>query len=382
MEPRTKPVKIGFDCRMYSSGFTGIGRYTHELVDEVIKLNKAQEHPFEIVLFFNNPEYSKFKCPENVRKVLVNAKHYSLAEQTRFLRILNKEKLDIMHFPHFNAPILYRRPFTVTIHDLILSLYPGKKMTNILHRLAYHLTIRHSVKKAKHIIAVSNHTSQDLQRHFGSDPNKITTIYNGISKDFEHKETPSATDKVLKKHQITQPFLLYTGVWRDHKNLPRLIHAFHILREERNLNLQLVITGKEDPFYPEVKTTVRQLKLDDHVVFPGLVPEEELVHLYNGAKIFVFPSLYEGFGLPPLEAMRCATPVAASTTSSVPEICGEAALYFNPLSPEDIADKIELLYKDTDLEIQLIEKGILHIEKFSWEKMAKETWGLMLSTLK
>lgn len=366
-------MHIGVDCRLFSTNFTGIGRYTHELVKHLIK-----HHNGPLTLFFNEPEYSKFKITKpNIKKVLVNAKHYSFAEQTRFLFILNKHKPDLMHFPHFNIPIFYNRPYTVTIHDLILSFYPGKKMVRFYHRWAYNLTIKNAVKKAKKIIAVSNSTKQDLQKHLHVPPKKIHTIYNGVSEIFKPIKSTTA---ILKKYKITPPFLLYTGVWRSHKNLPRLLEAFHILRE-RGLPLQLVMTGKKDPHYPEVLDTIKRLNLTPNIILTGLIPEQDLNALLNAAKIYVFPSLYEGFGLPPLEAMKCLTPVVASNSSSIPEVCQKNAIFFNPLDPSDIADKIESLYKDTDTQAALIAQGKKHADTFTWQKSATKTYKLLLSCL-
>ncbi len=147
-----KFMKIGIDCRIYSSNFTGIGRYTYELVQHFIQLNQKLKNPNELILFFNNPEYENFqkhKNDKNIKKILVNSPHYSFSEQTKFLKILNKQNLDIVHFPHFNVPIFYRKPFIVTIHDLTLTLFNGRKMTKFYHRWAYNLTIKNAVKKAK-----------------------------------------------------------------------------------------------------------------------------------------------------------------------------------------------------------------------------------------
>jgi glycosyltransferase involved in cell wall biosynthesis len=156
-----------------------------------------------------------------------------------------------------------------------------------------------------------------------------------------------------------------------------------ILREEKNLDLQLVITGKPDPHYPEVQNAVEKFQLQDQVVFPGLVPEKELIHLYNAAFIFVYPSLYEGFGLPPLESMRCGTPVVASNSSSIPEVCGqENALFFNPHDTQQIADQIEKLFKDANLQVELIAKGSQHAAKFTWQKTGENTWGAILKAAK
>lgn len=369
-------MKIGIDCRFFSSKFTGIGRYTHELVENFIKLNSQLPNPHELVLFFNEPEYKDFHCPEHVRKVLVNVKHYSINEQFVFLRKLNKENLDIVHFPHFNIPVLYSKPYIVTIHDLTLSMFPGQKMTKWYHRVGYNLTIKNAVKKAKKIIAVSENTKKDLIKLLRVPEEKITVIYNGVTPEF----------KVVPEYKNAEhdQFLLYAGVWRSHKNLPRLISAFYLLKNKKPelKDLKLIITGKPDPHYPEVKHSVRFLGLENDVKFLGLVPEQELVKLYNQAKIFVFPSLYEGFGLPPLEAMSCGTPVAAANSSSIPEVCGaDNAVFFDPNNVNSIAETILSLYKNPEAQEKLIKNGLAHAAKFSWEKAAKKTFEMILALL-
>jgi len=369
-------MKIGIDCRLFSSNFTGIGRYTHELVTNIIEMNRKLPEPHELVLFFNNPEYKEFRSLQPVKKVLVRAKHYSFAEQWRFWRKLVKEKCDVVHFPHFNKPILYRDKYTLTIHDLTLSMFPGKKMTKWYHRLAYHLVISSAIKKAKHVIAISENTKKDIVEHFRIKPEQIEVVYNGVNEEFDLMKDPEETKKTLRKYGISKQFLLYAGVWRNHKNLVRLIEAFEKVREESDL--MLVITGKPDPHYPEVQDKVKELGLEEVVIFPGMVSENELVHLYTAATIFVFPSLYEGFGLPPLEAMRCGTPVVASNTSSIPEICGEGnAIFFDPYIVSDIAEKIMMVYKDAGLQAQLIQRGAKRAADFSWDKMSEDTFKII-----
>lgn len=391
----TAALRIGIDCRMFSSAFTGIGRYTYELVTRFIMFNDTQDHPHQLVLFFNEPEFANFTTTSpNVEKVLVNAHHYSLSEQTTFAFKLYKENLDLVHFPHFNVPILYRRPYVLTIHDLILSLFPGKKMNKWYHRLAYNLTIKNATHRAKQIIAVSESTKKDLEKLLNIPAEKVRVIYNGISSIFHHMVAPIDLKKVettLEKYSIKQPFFLYTGVWRNHKNLVNLIKGF----SEFSINNAasagapaappaplLVLTGRPDPHYPEIPAIIKSLHLENHIIMPGLVSEDELVHLYNAAEIYIFPSLYEGFGLPPLEAMACGTPVAASSASCIPEICGqENALFFDPQSPQDIAKKITQLYNDKDLSIKLSAKGLAHAQSFSWDTAAKETWKVLSASL-
>lgn len=367
-------MRIGIDARMFSSEFTGIGRYVYELVENLANIDKKNSY----VIFMNKEEFEKFEPrSKRIEKVLVNAKHYSLAEQIGFWRTLKKANLDLMHFTHFNAPILYKKPSVVTIHDLTLSFYPGKKMNSWYHKLAYNLVLKNAVKNAKKIIAVSENTKADLVEMLKTGPGKVTVIYEGVNENFTPKENRGENEEILKKYGITKDFLLYTGVWRGHKNLVNLIKAFSFLKqEEAGFEAQLVITGNEDPYYPEVKRTVVELGLEHDVIFPGMVPEDELVSLYQSAKLYVFPSLYEGFGLPPLEAMRCGTPVVASKTACIPEICGDNALFFDPYDITDMANVIRRVWIDESLQKELREYGLRHSLKFSWEKMAEKTLEL------
>lgn len=365
-------MRIGIDARMYSCEFTGIGRYVFELIENLSEIDKKNEY----VLFLNSDEFAKFEPrSKQISKVMVNAHHYSFAEQFSFLRAIKKAKLDLMHFTHFNAPIFYRKPSVVTIHDLTLSFFPGKKMNSAVHRAAYNFVIKNSVRHAKKVIAVSENTKQDLIDILKISPGKIEVVYEGVSDKFNPKKDAVMNAEVLKKYGITKDFLLYTGVWRGHKNLVNLVKAFGILiGGDSPIDSQLVITGNEDPYYPEVKRTVKELGIEHAVIFPGLVDENELLALYQSAKLYVFPSLYEGFGLPPLEAMRCGTPVVASKTACIPEVCGEDnALYFDPYDPTEMADIIQRVWVDETLQKELHEHGLKHSLKFSWEKMAERT---------
>lgn len=365
-------MKIGIDCRIYSSKFTGIGRYVYELTNKLSKYDNQNNY----VLFFNKPEFEKYNSTNNkIKAVLADSPIYSLKEQIHFLRILNKEKLDLMHFTHFNRPIFYNSPSIVTIHDLTLSYYPGKKKRSFFHRTAYQITLNTSVKKAKKIITISRNSEKDLIELLKVPENKINVIYQGVGKEFKqiHDENQILSD--TNKYSIQKPFLLYTGVWRSHKNIPKLIQAFHKIKKDFDApNLSLVITGNKDPHYPEAQETVKRLNLENDVVFTGLVSETELISLYNAAEIYVFPSLYEGFGLPPLEAMASATPVAASEISAIPEICGKGnAVFFDPEDYNDMAFKIFALYSDKRLQAKLIEKGLKHVQEFSWDKTVEQT---------
>lgn len=367
-------LRIGIDARMYSAAFTGIGRYVFELTQRLFKL--SENEPIEWTLFMNEPKFNAFTPPnDRVKKVLVNAKHYSWAEQIRFLRLLNHVNLDLMHFTHFNAPLFYRRPSVVTIHDLTLSFFPGKKMRSPIHRFAYHLVLNSVVRHARGIITVSQNTRKDLVRLIKVQEEKIKVIYEAAGEEFRVLEDKKLIENTLKRLGIDHAFILYTGVWRNHKNLAGLIRAFAELCEKPMFDGLLVITGREDPFYPEVKATIQKLGIEKRVILTGLVNEQDLVALYNAACFYVLPSLYEGFGLSPLEAMACGTPVATSNTSCIPEVCGEKnALFFDPYKAEDMVKVLTSLWENSELRNTLRERGFQRIRDFSWDKMAKETF--------
>lgn len=371
-------MRIGIDARLYSSTFTGIGRYVYELIDHILKIDTHNRY----ALFFNRPEFEKFQPPRHgVEKILADAPHYSFAEQWRFCHILRRAKLDLMHFTHFNAPFFYRRPSVVTIHDLTLSLYPGEKMKRWWHRLGYQLTIKSIVRRSKRVIAVSEHTKRDLIRILHADPEKISVIHEGVNPRFHPIADRHIINEFLRHSGLTKPYLLYTGVWRSHKNLVNLIKAFAILKHAHHFDGWLVITGKEDPWYPEVKQTVRNERLEGEVRFTGLIPDEDLVLLYNGALMYVLPSFYEGFGLPALEAFACGIPVCAARSSSLPEVCGEGnAVFFDPHKPADIAAKIASVYRDAAKMEELRTRGFARLKDFSWEKMAHETLAVYNKT--
>jgi len=362
-------MKIGIDARMYGVNFTGIGRYTSELISNLANLDS--EHEF--IVFLRKEAFEGFQVPnERFRKVLADYSHYARGEQFAFRHLLYRENLDLMHFTHFNAPLLYMRPSIVTIHDLTLSFFPGKKMTHFFHRLAYQMVLRSSTRRAKKIIAVSNHTKSDLVKVLGIREEKIQVIYNGVNPKFGGIE-PTPRPELMQKLGLQKPYFLYTGVWRDHKNIVGLIQAFKRFNDSVGNQYNLVITGPHNPTYHEVPDTVSSLGLQKEVHLVGLVSEADLFALYKNAVAYVFPSFYEGFGLPPLEAMQCGTPVIASNTSATPEICGEGnALFFDPYNMEDMSDKMRQIVTDSTLRQRLMERGLERVKQFSWEKMTRE----------
>lgn len=378
----SRSVHIGIDARMYSSRFTGIGRYVHELTDRLFLLKPE----WKFTIFLAEKAFQSYSPPaKNIQKVLAPETHYSFGEQTSFLKKISKEKYDLFHFPHFNAPIFYRGKSVVTIHDLTISFYPGKKKTSLFHKLGYKAVLSNIVKKSKRIITVSHHTKQDLMKLHSVPDEKITVIWNGLGKEFYRSEQNENTMKnvfhaLCKRNTIQKPYFLYTGVHREHKNVVGMIQAFHKCRES-GIDAELLITGKEDPFYPEIGEIIEKYNLSECVKRVGLVDENELRALFYHARVFVFPSFYEGFGLPPLEAMAMEIPVTASNAASIPEICGDAALFFDPKNTEEMSTQMSLLFQNEAKRNECIQKGKNRCELFSWEKMAQETLNVYETVL-
>lgn len=362
-----KTYNIGIDARSFH--WTGVGRYLRNLVNELFVIDTKNNY----TLFLDKKGFDAFTPPrEGITKVLSDMPWYSFQEQIKFPRILKKHNFDLVHFPHFNLPLIYNDPFIVTIHDLTLSFFPGQKMTSLMHRMAYQATIRHACKKAQGIIAVSKNTKKDLEQLLSVPASKVDVIYEASEQEYNANMDPQKAEMIKKKYGIRKPYLMYVGVWRNHKNILGLLSAFAKILE-RGLDYQLVIVGKPDPHYPEVMQKMDELKIRNSVVLPGFVPEEELPVFFQACDLFVFPSFYEGFGLPPLEAMASGCPVASSNTSCMPEILGDAAEYFDPYNTEDMARAIESVVRNRVRSQELRAKGLEHAKRFSWKTMAQQT---------
>ncbi len=360
-------MRIGLDLRMKSGG-SGIGRYITELSHEILKLDKQNQY----VLFFRDDESSKDYEQYGQKIVIADIPHYSLAEQTRLPGILKNEDLDLIHFPHFNVPIFYRRPFIVTIHDLTHTLFPGKKKSHFFHRLAYHLVFNSAIMKSKKIIAVSESTKKQILDRFGISPDKISVVYEGFNQAYKMMHKDEAFTQVSNSFGIKKPYILYVGVWRRYKNLPALAQAFDRLIEKGH-DLELVLAGDKDPFYPEVEQKIFSIKHQHRIKALGRVSDGDLNRLYNGATLFVLPSLMEGFGLTALEAAATGTPIAASDIPTLREILGQGAEYFDPNNLDNMTDILsELLRKPERLE-ELSNLALKRASFFSWKKSAEET---------
>lgn len=366
-------MKIGIDARFYGPLGKGLGRYTQKLIENLEEVDDENQY----IIFIKKENFKDYKpIKRNFKKVLADYRWYSLTEQLYLPSLIKKYNLDLMHFPHFNVPFFYYEKFIVTIHDLILTQYPTERATTLgpvkyrIKRFGYNLVIRHAVRKAKKIIAVSNFTKSELIKYFNLKEDKIMVTYEAI--DPAHPQFPLYSQIILNKYKIKKPYLLYVGNAYPHKNLEGLIQAFKDFSKIKQ-EYYLVLVGKEDYFFKRLKDEVNMLGLEKKVIFAGFVLEQDLPAIYREADIYVFPSFCEGFGLPPLEAMSYGVPTVSSPAGALKEILGEAAYYFNTYNKNDIIKAIAKVIDDKKLKDELRKKGFEQIKKYNWQKLAEST---------
>jgi glycosyltransferase involved in cell wall biosynthesis len=370
-------MRIGIDARFWGIEHTGIGRYLMELVLNLEKIDSQNEY----VIFLRKKYFFKlkFKNP-NFKKALADFPHYSFAEQFLFPGVLSREKLDLVHFPHFNLPIFFSGKFVITVHDLIKHESRGPQTTTRHHffyyfkYLGYLLVINLALRRTKLILVPSLWWKKKLVRKFNLSSRKVKVTYESVSENFFNFKKALGKEEakaLLKKYQIQTPFVIYTGNLYPHKNMTRLAQAIKRVNQEKKVFL--VVACAKSIFWQRFKKEIDSQGIGHRIILAGFVPDKELVALYQLAKAFVFPSLLEGFGLPGLEAMAAGLPVISSKASCLPEIYGEAALYFNPKISKDISEKIILVLKDSRLRKKLIQAGEKRVKGFSWQKMAQET---------
>lgn len=358
--------RIAIDARKLRD--FGIGTYIRNILVELSRLDRSTEY---VVLCRPDDVDAGEVLGRNFRMVAEPAPLYSLSEQVRIPLSLAREGVRMVHEPHYVLPPAIRCRSVVTIHDCIHLMFPQYLPGKLAHVYARG-SMWAATRKADRILTVSEASKRDILRFFDVPPEKVVVIHNAIDERFLGGPNAERMDLVRQRFQLDHPFALYVGNIKPHKNLERVIDAFGRARTQCGDDLKFIIIGDEISKYPALRQSVHKHKLDKHVRFLGFQPQETLAAFYRLARVFVFPSLYEGFGLPPLEAMACGAPVVTSNVSSLPEVAGGAALLVDPYDPDAIASGIVQAVTDERLRADLISRGLARARSFSWPQSVKK----------
>jgi glycosyltransferase involved in cell wall biosynthesis len=360
-------VKVAIDIRRMTE--FGVGTYIRNVVRTLARLDRDSKY------FLIGSPAKVAECgplPPNFHSVALDGRDDTLQGNLAFRAIVKRLGCDVVHIPHlFWIPRGLGCPYIITVHDLLDHMYGSRNASNMRRNLHFYLT-RRVLRKAARIIAVSQFTKNEIEKLLAIPDARIEVVYNAIDERFLHGHATDADRELIsQRYLVNYPFILYAGAIRPHKNVVRIIEAFSALKselhkEQQYPDLKLIIIGDDLSSHPRLRRTVVRGCVQNDVRFLGFVPIEVLRIFYDTAKIFVFPSLYEGFGLPPLEAMAHGTPVVTSNTSSLPEVAGNAALLVNPENVFEIRRGLQRALLDPALRERMKQRGYEQAQRFSW----------------
>jgi glycosyltransferase involved in cell wall biosynthesis len=381
-------MTVGIDVRVLTRGTrTGVEEYTINLLSRLLRLDKN----INFKLFFNAFNKTRLNYDwvrlHNVALREMKIPNRFLFVSARYLNFPKIDKLldgsDIFFNPHFfSAPLSKYAKKAMTFHDLSFELHPEhfSWRKRIWQRLL--MNAKKEALSAAKIIAVSESTKADLVDFYKIKPEKIKVIYSGVGEEFiKMSETECRLSNVTQKYHLPRRYVLYFGTIEPRKNIVGLIKAFEILKEKNKnfKNLSLVISGGKGWLFKDIFEASKKSKYAKQIIFTGFVSPEDKVYLYNLAELFVYPSFFEGFGFPPLEAMACGVPTITSNTSSLPEIADEAAVMVDPYDVEELAWAMEEILSDPNLSKELSKRSLGRAKIFSWDKCARETLNYLIS---
>jgi glycosyltransferase involved in cell wall biosynthesis len=361
-------VKVAIDIRRMTE--FGVGTYIRNVVRTLARLDQDSTY------FLVGSPAKMAECgplPGNFQAVELTAADNTLKGCLEFRAIVRRLGCNVAHIPHmFWMPRGLSCPYVLTVHDLLEHMYGSRNFSSLRRSMHFYLT-RRVLRGAARVMAVSQFTKNEIEKLLGVADERIEVVYNAIDERFLHGHASDADRQLIaERYQVNYPFLLYAGAIRPHKNVVRIIEAFSALKSElakerRHADLKLIIIGDDLSSHPRLRRTVVSGGVQNDVRFLGFVPIEVLRIFYDVAKIFVFPSLYEGFGLPPLEAMAHGTPVVTSNTSSLPEVVGNAALMVNPENVFEIRRALQQALLDNEVRARMKKMGYEQAQRFSWE---------------
>ena len=356
-------MRIGFDARAIR--YRGIGTYSRNLLDHFALSD------IEFVVFCQDQEKDTIPLSDSFTLVSANMNPMASHARAAFRSLVEKNRVDLLHVPSPWAPTPVPVPLVSTVHDITPLLYP--RSLPQVPRLRYKRQLGRTLQEARRIITVSQISFSALSAYAGVDAAKVRVIRNGVSERFRPETTPDTLLAVRHRYGLPERFVFWVGDFRPEKNLVFLIQAWARLQKRLPEPLPLVLAGAQVGDFYKLKREVGRHGIESAVLFPGFIRDDDLPAVYSAATVFVFPSLYEGFGLPPLEAMACGTPCVVSNSSSLPEVTGSAALLFNPTSLDDFEDCMLRVLTQPDLHERLRREGLKQSALFPWSKAAEET---------
>jgi glycosyltransferase involved in cell wall biosynthesis len=367
-------MKIMIDTRSVDARQSGVGKYVTHLIRGLEAVGR-KNHYVLMVTTRQLRDFPNFFSKFDVYTVPFSSENHFLGDPWEFFLLpnaLRREKIDLFHGPAFMAPPFHKHFKSVaTIHDLVAFHHPHTIPTKYAFYMRY--LIKLMIRKADGIITDSEFIRHEIIKMFRIKEEIIFTVPISVSDLFKPVGDADRIENLKKRYGIQKRYFLHVGNIEPRKNLINLFRACDLVWQKLGRDFQLVVVGKKGWLYSDIFETLKDAAFARDVVFTGYVEDKDIPALYSGADFFVFPSLYEGFGLPILEAMRCGVPVIASHVASLPEVAGDAALYVDPKDPKDIAEKLLTLADDFSLQESLRQKGFLQAAKFSWERTARKT---------
>ncbi|SFE32990.1 Glycosyltransferase involved in cell wall bisynthesis [Thermoanaerobacter thermohydrosulfuricus] len=371
-------MRIAINASILDDRPSGLGIYTLNVINHLCQIIDKND---ELVIYTSVPQYFAKQGNIKIKKMsdMTQPKYGKQAAINRFIWIntsllkdLKEEKVDLLYSTTHHGPLIYKNQ-VITIHDLLPIHFSYKgSLQRVLQTNYFKFVLPRVIKKAKKIITISDCTKIDIIKYFKVPKEKIVRIYNGYDMDLFFQRD-NARSYIYGKYKI-EDYILAVGASYPHKNYNNLIKAITLTS---NKDIKLIIAGGKDDYRDYLKKLTNELNLSDRVLFINYVPQEDLPYLYSAARCLVYPSLYEGFGLPPLEAMACGCPVITSNTSSLPEVVGDAGIMVNPYNVGEIAEAIDLVLSNENLRKEMIEKGLKQAQKFSWGKTAEEIYKVI-----
>ena len=361
-------LKIGIDGDTLGRKRTGDESYLASLMRGLGRVDADNEY----TVYVRDPDAVEPGFPDlgDWRFKQVSPTSIWLRYPLGFPLALRKNPVDILHVQYFVSPFC-KCPVVVTVHDISFAVRP--EYFTRKDRLLLGMLVPKGLRRADRVITDTQYSKQDLVRVYDIDPERIEVIPLAADPRYRVLDRDQCQATVSKRHDFSEPFILYVGTLQPRKNVAVLIEAYAMFRRRSGFKHKLLLVGKPKYKYESVFEAIRKSGYEDDIIFAGFVPDEDVPVYYNAADIFVFPSLYEGFGLPLLEAMACATPLISSTSSCLPEVAGEAALLADPEDPEQFAEHLENILSDETLAKEMREKGLRRAAEFSWDRTAQDT---------